>query len=302
MAVFLDFDRPGAGRAFGPVGRDFLATVGERSYRPSWVWVAERDGDVVARAAFWGGPEDERPYALDWFDIAANLSDRVEVGAELLRTALAALTSTAGERPEYHLMLPPGWRDLPAVREPAEERLRAAEQAGMEPFVERLRMEWRSSGPPSRSRRGRLVMRPVGSDDEWQAALTRVAEGTLDAYTRRDVQRSGVTGAAQAQLEWMGWMPAPREWWHVAELSSGELVGVVMPTRNHQAAVLGYVGVVPEHRGQGFAGELVRWATAFLAAQGVERIVADTDTGNTPMADTFVRCGYEVAGQRVVLL
>jgi RimJ/RimL family protein N-acetyltransferase len=148
---------------------------------------------------------------------------------------------------------------------------------------------------------GGLVLRPVGSDDELLAVLERVADGTLDAHTRRDVAASGVAAAARTQLEDMAWMPAPRGWWRLAWAPDGTPAGVVLPSRNHQAAVIGYVGVVPEQRGRGHAADLVSWATAFLAAEGADRVVADTDTGNAPMAAAFARAGYAVTAHRVVM-
>jgi RimJ/RimL family protein N-acetyltransferase len=133
------------------------------------------------------------------------------------------------------------------------------------------------------------------------AVLERIAEGTLDAYTRRDAAREGPAAAARAQLDGMNWMPAPRDWWRLALTPDGQVAGVVMPSRNYESAVLGYVGVVPEHRGHGFAAELAAWGAEFLAAQGAERVVADTDTGNVPMAAAFAQAGFRVIGQRVVM-
>lgn len=52
----------------------------------------------------------------------------------------------------------------------------------------------------------------------------------------------------------------------------------------------GYLGVVPEHRGRGYADDLLGECTRFLAVeQDAERIVANTDVGNVPMAAAFAR-------------
>jgi RimJ/RimL family protein N-acetyltransferase len=74
-----------------------------------------------------------------------------------------------------------------------------------------------------------------------------------------------------------------------------------MPTRNYQSFVIGYVGVVPEQRGHGYAGGLLAEGTSFLVGQGADRIVADTDTGNRPMAAAFGRAGYRVTARRIVM-
>jgi hypothetical protein len=56
--------------------------------------------------------------ALDWFD----LTDQ-DAAVELLR--IAPLHA------QYELKLPPGWRDLPTVRQAATARLQAATAAGL---------------------------------------------------------------------------------------------------------------------------------------------------------------------------
>ena len=295
LDLFLTLDGP----AFNPSGRDFLATAAERHYRPGWTWVAQRGGRVVARAAWWGAPDDDHPIALDWFDLGPD-PDRIAVAAALLRAALEVVRTVDGDPPDYHLFLPPDWRDRPEVRSSAEERIEAAGRAGLRPFVERLRYQWApSSGLPARS--ARVTFSPVPGDDVLLEVLERINHGTLDAHTRRDLERDGARQAARVQLDQLLWMPAPRDWWRLAYTPGGELVGVVMPTRNHESPVIGCLGVVPEQRGHGYAGDLLAEATVFLAEQGAERILADTDTGNRPMAAAFERTGYRVTGARIVL-
>jgi RimJ/RimL family protein N-acetyltransferase len=147
----------------------------------------------------------------------------------------------------------------------------------------------------------RLTFAPAVDEANLLDVLERVNVGTLDAYARRDIERHGPAVAARRQLEDMDWMPAPREWWRLAYTTDGALVGVVMPSRNYQAFVIAYVGVVPEQRGRGHVGGLLAEATAFLVGEGAERIVADTDTGNRPMAAAFERAGYRVTARRIVM-
>jgi RimJ/RimL family protein N-acetyltransferase len=287
------------GPSYGPPGRDFLATAADNHYRPHWTWVAERDGRVVARAAWWGAPDDDHPIALDWFDLAG-APDRVAVGAALLRAASERVRTDAGGFPEYHLFLPADWHERPDVRHAVDERTDAAGQAGLRPFVERVRIEWvAASGAPATD--GRLTLVPAVDDAELLEVLERINVGTLDAYARRDIERHGAAAAASQQLEDLGWMPAPRDWWRLAYSTDGALVGVVMPSRNYEAFVIAYIGVVPEQRGRGHVGRLLAEATAFLVGQGAERIVADTDTGNRPMAAAFERAAYRVTARRIVM-
>jgi len=65
--------------------------------------------------------------------------------------------------------------------------------------------------------------------------------------------------------------------------------------------VNGYLGVVPEMRGHGYAADLLAEATRILAADGAQLVRADTDLANVPMARTFERARYRNFGVRLVL-
>jgi RimJ/RimL family protein N-acetyltransferase len=281
----------GGGRSYP----DFLA---RREYRPEWSWVALRDGAVVARAAWWAGPTDTEPAALDWFDPGTG-PDRVEVGGRLLTAAHERVRAAGGELPEYHLFLPPAWREVPAAAAAANDRLGAAALAGLTPFVERLNYRW-TRGCPVPEPPARLELRPA-SDAEALAVLRRILDGTLDAYSRRDVERLGADKAAEEQLAELYWYPAPRDWWRIGYDRSGEVAGIVVPTRNYGGPVIGFVGVVPEQRGHHYADDLLAEATLRLLGEPERTIGADTDLGNAPMAASFARAGYPVVRTRIVL-
>jgi len=61
---------------------------------------------------------------------------------------------------------------------------------------------------------------------------------------------------------------------------------------------LGYIGVVPEQRGQGYSYDLLAHGTAMLHTAGITTIRADADVGNVPMAKAFRRAGYTQIGTR----
>lgn len=272
----------------GLLGQDYVTMAAKGEYRPEWTWVALRDDVVVARAAWWAGPGDEKPIALDWFDFTD-----FDAGVHLLRTAPL--------RAEYSLTTPPAWEDDPAVAHEVRTRIAAAEAAGMTKLVERYRFCWTPEhGLPPRP--GRLEFRPEPDDDVILDVFRRVHEGSLDAHVRRTVAESGLEAAAREDLDIMLWMPAPRDWWRLAYTPSGTLVGLTLATRNHSDPVVGYIAVVPEQRGHGYAYDLLVEATHVLVEHGADRIVAGTDVGNLPMAKTFAKAGYPVAQQRIDLV
>ncbi|MEV5888043.1 GNAT family N-acetyltransferase [Nonomuraea fuscirosea] len=265
-------------------------TAGRRL--PEWMWVALRGDQLVARAAWWCSTRDDAPFLLDVFDLDDRDGDGIDVGVRLLRAAMAEVVPAGTRPPEYIRMVPPDWRETPAARRVVEDRMAALEQLGAALLVERLRLEWRPGAPvPEPS--GRLAFRPVRDTEEMISLMTSVLDGTLDAHSRDELSRMSAREAAVAQYEEeLARYRSPHDWWRVATLPDGEPVGFVTPARNDYNPIIGYIAVLPKHRGNGYIDDILAEGTRILAAQDVPRIRAATDVGNIPMANAFRRAGY----------
>jgi len=265
-------------------------TAGRR--RPEWMWVALRGDRLVARAAWWGRAGEDVPFLLDVFDIDDSDADRVDAGARLLRAAMTEVIPAGSRPPEYLRNIPPGWREDEAARRVVEDRMAAVERTGARLFVERLRFQWHR-GTPVNEPKGRLLFRPVRDTEELLDLMTRVLDGTLDAHSRHDLSRMSAREAAAKHYEGeLAHYPSPQGWWRIATLPGSEPVGFVTPARNDYNPVIGYIAVLPEHRGNGYIDEILAEGTRILSEQDVPRIRAATDLGNTPMANAFRRAGY----------
>ncbi|MGV9298100.1 GNAT family N-acetyltransferase [Amycolatopsis sp. NPDC003676] len=255
--------------------------------RPDWMWVALRGGELVARAAWWGRADEPVPFLLDVFDL-----EDVAVGAQLLRTAMAEVLPIGTRPPAYNRMIPAEWREEAATRSVVEDRMTALEQTGAKLLAERLRFEWRP-GTPVAPPRNRLLFRPIRDADEILDLMARVLDGTLDAHSRDDLTRMSAREAAIRHYEdELAHYRSPRDWWRVATLPDGTPVGFVTPARNNYNPIIGYLAVLPEHRGNGYIDDILAEGTRILAAQEVPRIRAATDLDNIPMANAFRRAGY----------
>ncbi|WP_412075715.1 GNAT family N-acetyltransferase [Streptomyces xanthophaeus] len=256
-------------------------------FRPDWKRVALRDGEVVARGAWWGGPDDSEPVNINWFDVAEG---EEEAGAELLRSAPWQV--------ELEINLPGGWREKSDLRAGAEARFAAARAAGYELLVERFLYRWTPErGLPERP--GRLRFGAEPDDTVFFDALRRIHSVTLDAHALRAVEEGGLDQAAQEELDFFHWCPSPREWWQVAHTPEGDLAGIHIPAHNPSGPTIGFIGVVPEQRGRGYAYDLLAECTHFLVEQGAEFVSGATDQGNFPMAANFARAGFPVISERI---
>lgn len=256
-------------------------------FRTEWKRVALRDGEVVARGAWWGGPDDKEPLTVNWFDVAEG---EEEAGAQLLRSAPWQV--------ELEVNLPGDWRDRPALRAAAEARFAAARAAGYELLVERFLYRWTPDhGLPGRP--GRLRFGAEPDDTVFFDVLRRIHSATLDAHALKAAAEGGLDRAAQEELDIFHWFPSPREWWQTAYTPDGDLAGIHIPAHNPSGPTIGFIGVVPEHRGNGYAYDLLAECTHVLVEHGAEFISGATDRGNFPMAANFTKAGFPVVKERI---
>lgn len=279
---------------------DHLTTSFERGQRRAeWVWTAQRSGRVVARVAGYGGPEHAQPWIIDLVDIGTE-ADRVEITSRLLRRAADDLHARGVDTVEQIVFAPSGWRDDPPPV--LTELLKASEAAGFSVLVTRRRFVWTPSQrvpDPGTT----LTFEPVsGADDPAVIdAYRRTFAGSLDAHTQHGLRTKEPDELAAAEVADMAEYAGPMQGWRLAYDSGGELVGLVTGNPG-TAVVIGYVGVVPEQRGHGYARQLLAWMTRWQAEQGAEKVIGETDDQNVPMAVAFEAAGYLQESARIDLV
>ncbi|MFF2401655.1 dihydrofolate reductase family protein [Streptomyces goshikiensis] len=298
-----DLDRVTAVTVDEPVGwipaDRYLEELKEGMYRPEWTWIAEQDGRVVARALWWGRATSEHPVALDCLYVDPSVADRAALGSRLISAGLRAFAEQgAAKLPLYNLTLPNGWREDPATVAAADWRRDAALGAGLTDVVERLRLEWTpEAGLPAS--RGRLVF-TEGTDEEFLDVFRRIAVGSLDGETRRNLVERGAEATAREEVDFYLSCPGERSWWRLARTPDGKVAGLALPSATPYSRNVGYLGVVPELRGQGYVDDVLAEITRVQVEAGAELITATTDTDNAPMAAAFARAGYRTTQTRLI--
>ncbi len=267
--------------------QDWLS--GEQT-RLDWLIVAEDDGAFVARIAYTTDRGLSHPLYVVFFD-APWEREAWALQDELFRRSLELVGADRIPQLEYYL-------DTPSERVPEPDALMAAlDRFGFTLTLERLRFEWTPASPlpaPTHFLTFRTLA-DVG-EEAFIAAMERVSQGTLDSYTQRRCAEIGTLAEAREHFQdeqrfQKRWEP---HWWRLAYTDAGhELVGLVMPSENTSWPNIGYIGVVPEQRGQGYVDDLIIQGARTLQAEGALRVIADTDLGNIPMANAFRRCGYK---------
>jgi ribosomal protein S18 acetylase RimI-like enzyme len=181
--------------------------------------------------------------------------------------------------------------------ERASERRRLFEACGMQLFQEKQGYGWRSGdAPPADQSRLTLLTLERAGRDRFRDALGRAGENTLDRNDRFYREHAGEANWANVLLTLHE--PAGAGSWLLALDEKGRDVGVVAVSRfgapglGDRTATITFIGVVPEQRGKGYVGDLLRAANEGALRAGFDSMLSDTDVLNTPMASAFVRNGH----------
>ncbi|MFF4343999.1 GNAT family N-acetyltransferase [Kitasatospora sp. NPDC001540] len=299
------------------------ARLADGEYRPGWIWVAEPGpGQApLAVAIWWGSPADAHPSHLDALFARSDplwaLSGprrRASSSSRPLtdpRCAVAAALLTAAHQvfaanglvpaPDYHLFLPSDWRDRPEVAASVAWRRRAAEAAGLRLTAERLRFE-RTTDRPVPTLSDRLSFAPEPDDEVFVDLFRRSLPKSLDVMSIREALLVGAETHARSEVAFHHWeMRGRRSWWRIARTAAGQVVGFAIPSHNSVVPVVGYLGVLPEFRGRGFAAEILAESTRILAAETRAGVIrAETDLSNHPAVAALELVGYRDGTRRLV--
>lgn len=270
--------------------------VRQQYTKPEWCVLGLETGAPAARGALWGFPGEAVP--RDLVLIETDWSDEDLSAGQALLAKLHELAAALGAKELTHSVdSPPA---APQYQEHADARVRLLEQAGYGLLRDGLRWRYAGSAAAEAKQESALEFRTVSDvgEETFVEAIAATYEGIRDSWISGRIDESGALGAAWADFrdeQEMDYLP---EWWELAYTADGNLAGVIMAARNPTAAVISYVGIVPESRGRGLAPQLVRRGTRRLLGSGAEEIRGDCDRDNIGMIKAFERAGFEEFARR----
>jgi ribosomal protein S18 acetylase RimI-like enzyme len=260
--------------------------------RPEWCFVAESAGNFIGRIVYWSLPSLLKPVVVDILEVSWS-ENYIEVGTNLLQHSLAQLHFQSGDSIEYELDSPSS--DFTSLHK----RIEVFENFGFSLSRETIRFEWKDIQTEIASS-NQLTFRSLDQvgDDAFIQAIAKVSSQTLDRSILQNQARLGEKQYALEQFNMLKAFKYQPTWWQLAYNFEETLIGLIMPTENDGGATIGYIGVVPEHRGKGYVNDLIIQGTLILKSNGAARIRADADINNAPMIRAFQRAGYRQFASR----
>jgi ribosomal protein S18 acetylase RimI-like enzyme len=271
--------------------------------RLDWCLVAEESGNAVARVALWSLPEQDAPRDFVLFNAPWDSSGNARHAATLLLSHVEQFFTAAGAKSIGHC------QDTPP-REPQWQTNESARRQCLERAefrIARHTLRYRlndASFTQALSDRIKLAAIAEADDAVLLPLVAQVAAASHDQLDRDGCMRLGADEHARELIADLRDMRIDEGWWRIAfeqnaDGTSGAAIGFILPTASADMGTIGYVGVLPEHRGKGYVDALITHATHVLQAAQFSRIVADTDLSNKPMAKAFERNGWTCFGERL---
>ena len=269
------------------------------SSRLEWCFVAWRNGRPCGRVAFWAMPRVGRPIDIVLLNLPWD-SEADAIGRKLLdgaRQVMADAGLTTVGHCHDHPPRPPQWQTH------ADARLAFLAGLGFRTRRDTLRFQ-AALAPGAAVDPGELRLRAVTPDDEplLRQMVAEVAAASRDQIDIEAVATHGAQVHANELIADLRSMRVDPGWWQIAFDPQGTAVGLVLPVAGADFGSIGYIGVLPAHRGRRHVDGLLAAGTALLREAGLPRLIADTDRSNTGMARAFTRGGWQQFGERRELL
>jgi RimJ/RimL family protein N-acetyltransferase len=262
--------------------------------RLSWCLIALREGVPVARLALWALPAQEGP--RDFVLLNARWGTDPDGAQHLLRHIDALFIAANSDSIGHCQDTPP--RE-PQWQTEMEARKQFLIAAGF--HVARHTLRYRlPDATVAGQHDGRIRFEPTTEADEalLESLIARVAAASHDQLDREACAAYGADAHAKQLLMDLREMRVDDGWWQIA-YAGEHPIGFILPTGSADLGTVGYVGVLPEHRGNGYVDALIGYASRTLQSAGFSRIAADTDFSNGPMAQAFERNGWQQFGERL---
>lgn len=260
--------------------------------RLEWCYVLENKGNFLGRFIFWSLPKLDKPLDIVLLDLDWSSEKYLELGILFLEKIKIIAKDFYITNLGYVLDSP---SQYPQWQEHFDKRIKLLETSGFKISRKTKRFIYSSNASFDNFNYERFIIRSLEDvdDNEYIKAILEVSKSTLDERINFDINSMGAFAQAKENFKYLKNMDYKPSWWKlIYDKTDNSLIGLVMPTIAPSFGTIGYIGVVPEKRGNGYVDVLLSLGTKILLDNGVAIIKTDTDINNLPMANAFIKAGY----------
>lgn len=259
--------------------------------RPAWCFLLEDEEGRVGRIGYRVAPTTSDPswlgslppFELSTFGLQLPWEDdHVERGRRLLSESLRAIRGDVPEVLEVRI--------VNELHPHFEARRRLMEACGLRLFQEKQGFSWADDGTEI-AVTNRLQFRSVADIgvEAYRSVMAPCGEGTLDRNDRYYWEECGADNWAAQMTFYLE--EADVDMWLVGFSRDSAVGYVAVASDEDWGSTIVHIGVVPEHRGNGYIDDLIAAGTTAAQKAGIRKMLSDVDVLNRPMMEAMRRAG-----------
>lgn len=143
----------------------------------------------------------------------------------------------------------------------------------------------------------RLTFKGAGPDDEklLVGLFMKVAENNKDNTVLKEIREKGLYNASKEFVMELKELNYEKKLWVIAYFE-GKPAGfvIVQAFSDNESGGIGYIGVLPEYRGNHFSRDLLYKAVNLASEYKMDKLIGDIDVDNQPMRNNLLSCGFKL--------
>lgn len=143
-------------------------------------------------------------------------------------------------------------------------------------------------------RNSKLSFKSMDSKDEnlLTHLFIQTAKDNKDSTVLKEIKEKGLKKASSDFISELKQLDFKRELWVIAYLKNEPIGFVIVQRLMEGIAGVGYIGVMPEYRGNNFSQDLLSKAINLSYEYKIKKLIADIDVENYPMRNNLINSGF----------
>lgn len=142
----------------------------------------------------------------------------------------------------------------------------------------------------------KLSFKPVDTNKEMLLVdlFIKAAKDNKDSTVLKEIKEKGLKNGSRDFFLELKQADFERDLWVIAYYNNEPAGFVIVQRLTESDAGIGYIGVVPEYRGNHFSRDLLYKAINLSCQYGIKKLIADIDVENYPMRNNLLNCGFRL--------
>lgn len=140
----------------------------------------------------------------------------------------------------------------------------------------------------------KLSFKSMESNDEALLVdlFIKVVKDNKDSTILKEIKEKGIYEGSRDFFMELKQIDFQRKLWVIAYLENDPIGFVIIQRLTESDVGIGYIGVVPEYRGNHFTRDLLFESMSLAYQYKIKKLIADIDVENYPMRTNLLSCGF----------